>query len=159
MSNKKNGARLLVLDVKNPGILSFDSEGNDLRIVLDNIAGFPDGIVADPVKRHIYWTNMGEHREGEHFNQNDGSIERINFNGSGHTTIIPKGATFTPKQMQIDLENGFIYWSDREGMRVMRARLDGSEITTLIQTGNDDEDRKDETKHCVGIAVDNKKGH
>ena len=27
-----------------------------------------------------------------------------------------------------------LYWSDREGMRVMRANLDGSEIETLVDT-------------------------
>lgn len=153
-NNNTNGARLLVLDVKNSSILSLDTEGNDLRTVVDEVTGFPDGIAIDPVKGHIYWTNMGEYHEKERFPRNDGSIERINFDGSGHTTIIPKGHTFTPKQMQLDMVNGFIYWSDREGMRVMRAKIDGTEITTLIQTGAGEDDRKDETKHCVGIAVD-----
>jgi DNA-binding beta-propeller fold protein YncE len=151
---KTNDARLLVLDVKNSSILSFDTEGNDLRTVLNNVAGIPDGIAIDPINRHIYWTNMGSYHEGEHFPKNDGSIERINFDGLNHTTVIPKGGTFTPKQLQVDVENGFIYWSDREGMRVMRAKLDGTDITTLIQTGEGDEDRKDETRHCVGVAID-----
>jgi DNA-binding beta-propeller fold protein YncE len=158
-NNNTNEARLLVLDVKNASILSFDTEGNDLRTVTDKITGAPDGIAVDPVKGHIYWTNMGTCHEGEHFPRNDGSIERINFDGTGHTTIIPKGGTFTPKQMQIDRENGFIYWSDREGMRVMRAKLDGTDITTLIQTGDGEEDRKDETRHCVGVAVDVANGY
>src|SRR5258705_2849449 len=105
--NKTNGARLLVLDVKHSAILSFDREGNDLKTITDKV-GFPDGIAVDPIKGQIYWTNMGEYHEGEHFPKNDGSIERINFDGSGHTTIISKGATFTPKQMQIDVVNGFI---------------------------------------------------
>jgi DNA-binding beta-propeller fold protein YncE len=158
-TNKKiNGARLFVLDAKNSAILSFDTEGNDLKTVMDK-AGVPDGIAVDRVNKHIYWTNMGEYHEGEHFPRNDGSIERINFDGANHITIIPKGATFTPKQMQIDIVNGFIYWSDREGMRVMRAKLDGSEITTLIQTGEGDEDRKNETRHCVGVAIDTLNGH
>src|SRR5215813_4047704 len=146
-------ARLLVLDVKNSSILSFDTKGNDLKTITDK-AGVPDGIAIDPIKRHIYWTNMGTYHEGERFPKNDGSIERINFDGSNRTTIIPVGSTFTPKQMQIDVVNRFIYWSDREGMRVMRAKLDGSEITTLIQTGEGEHDRKDATKHCVGIAID-----
>jgi DNA-binding beta-propeller fold protein YncE len=157
-NNKTTSARLLVLDPKNSSILSFDTEGNDVRTVTDKV-GVPDGIAIDPIKEHIYWTNMGEYHEGERFPKNDGSIERINFDGSNHTTIIPKGATFTPKQMQIDVVNGFIYWSDREGMRVMRAKLDGTDITTLIQTGEGNEDRKDATRHCVGIAVDVKNGY
>ena len=148
-----NNARLLVLDVKNSSILSFDTEGNDLKTIIEKV-GVPDGIAIDPTKGHIYFTNMGLYHEGEHFPKNDGSIERINFDGSNRATIIPKGSTFTPKQMQIDVANGFIYWSDREGMRVMRAKLDGSHITTLIETGIGEEDRKDETRHCVGVAID-----
>jgi len=148
-----NSARLLVLDVKNSSILSFDTEGKDLKTVIDKV-GFPDGIAIDPINKHIYWTNMGSYHEGEHFPKNDGTIERISFDGSDHTTVIPKGATFTPKQLQLDLKNGFIYWSDREGMRVMRAKLDGTDITTLIQTGEGEEDQKDETRHCVGVAID-----
>ena len=27
------------------------------------------------------------------------------------------------------------YWADREGMRIMRCDLDGSNIETLVQTG------------------------
>ena len=156
--NKTNNGRLLVLDVRNAAILSFDTEGNDLSTITDK-AGVPDGIAVDSVKGHIYWTNMGAYHEGEHFPKNDGSIERINFDGSGHTTVIPKGATFTPKQMKIDIVNGFIYWSDREGMRVMRAKLNGADITTLIQTGEGEEDRKDETRHCVGVAIDTVNGY
>jgi DNA-binding beta-propeller fold protein YncE len=156
--NKASDARLLVLDARNASILSFDTEGNHLNNVTDK-AGVPDGIAIDPTNGHIYWTSMGEYHEGEHFPENDGSIERINFNGSGRTVIIPKGETFTPKQIQIDVVNGFIYWSDREGMRVMRAKLNGTEITTLIQTGDGKEDRKDETRHCVGVAIDTLNGY
>jgi DNA-binding beta-propeller fold protein YncE len=158
-NNNTNGARLLVLDTKSSAILSFNTEGNDAKTIIDKAVGVPDGIVIDPIKRHIYWTNMGGYHEGEHFPKNDGSIERINFDGSNRTTIIPTGSTFTPKQMQIDVVNGFIYWSDREGMRVIRARLDGTDITTLIQTGEGDEDRKDQTRHCVGVAIDAVNGY
>lgn len=154
-----NSARLLVLDVKNLSILSFDTEGNHLATVIDKVHGVPDGIVVDPVKKHIYWTSMGVYHEGERFPRQDGTIQRINFDGSGHTIIVREGIIFTPKQMQIDLLNGLLYWSDREGMRVMRSKLDGAEVTTLIQTGDGDEDRKDETRHCVGIALDPENGY
>jgi DNA-binding beta-propeller fold protein YncE len=154
-----DSARLLVLDAKNCSVLSFDTNGNHLKTVVEKCAGFPDGIAVDPIRRHIYWTNMGEHPQGEHFYDNDGSIERADFDGSNQTTVIPKGGTFTPKQLTLDTQNGFIYWSDREGMRVMRAKLDGSDITTLVQTGKGEEDRKDETRHCVGIAIDVENGY
>jgi hypothetical protein len=159
MNNKSNGARLLVLDATKCRIISLNENGGDRTVVIEKCAGYPDGIAIDPVNRHIYWTNMGEERTGEHFYENDGSIERADFDGSNRKMIIPKGGTVTPKQMQLDLTNGFIYWCDREGMRVMRAKLDGSDITTLIQTGHGVEDRKDETRHCVGIAIDAENGY
>src|SRR5258708_7768195 len=112
--NTENG-RLLVLDGKNARILLFNADGTNVRTVLDKCGGTPDGITIDVSRRHIYWTNMGEH-----WDQNDGFIERIDFDGTNRKMIIPKGGTFTPKQLQLDLENGLIYWCDREGMRVMR---------------------------------------
>src|SRR5260370_28984206 len=42
-------------------------------------------------------------------------------------------------------------------MRVMRANMDGSNITTLVVTGLGAEDQKDERKHCVGIAIDHRR--
>jgi hypothetical protein len=43
-------------------------------------------------------------------------------------------------------------------MRVMRCNLDGSEIETLAERGQGDADRRDETRWCVGIAVDAGRG-
>jgi hypothetical protein len=79
----------------------------------------PDGIVVDVVAGHIYWTNMGN------FTTNDGSIDRADLDGSNITNIVPAGGTFTPKQLQLDKQNGRLYWCDRESMRVMRCNLDG----------------------------------
>ena len=60
-------------------------------------------------------------------NQNDGSIERADLDGKNRTTIVPQGGTFTPKQLHLEKASGKLYWCDREGMRVMRANLDGSQ--------------------------------
>jgi hypothetical protein len=43
-------------------------------------------------------------------------------------------------------------------MRVMRANLDGSEVETLIETGHGDQDRRDQSRWCVGITIDPDKG-
>jgi len=72
--------------------------------------------------------------------------------------IVPKGGTFTPKQIYLDKKNGKLYWSDREGMRVMRSNLDGSKMETLVQTGQGETDRLDAMKWCVGITVDTERG-
>ena len=87
--------------------------------------------------------------------QNDGSIERADLDGRNRTTIVPEGSTFTPKQLHLDHKNRKLYWCDREGMRVMRSNLDGSKLETVVDSSQGDaRPGKDQTKWCVGIAVD-----
>ena len=71
-------------------------------------------------------------------NKNDGSIERVDLDGRNRVTIIGEGKTFTPKQLHLEKRSGKLYWCDREGMRVMRANLDGSNIETLVDTSKGD---------------------
>lgn len=147
--------RLLLLNIGSPSrLLSVSPDGEDIRVLLPDLGVAPDGVAIDRIRRHIFWTYMGTSHDGEDFFVNDGSIERVDFDGGNRTTIVPQGGTFTPKQMQCDAEHGFIYWCDREGMRVMRARVDGSEVTVLVQTGSTEEERHDRRRHCVGVAVD-----
>ncbi len=82
--------------------------------------------------------------------RNDGSITRSDLNGKDMITIVPPGGTFTPKQLQLEKRSGKLYWSDREGMRVMRANLDGSEIETLVDTSlGDSRPGSDQRKLCL----------
>ena len=81
---------------------------------------------------HIYWTNMGNP------SKNDGSIERADLDGQNRKTIVPEGGTFTPKQLHLEKKKGKLYWCDREGMRVMRSNLDGSQIETLVDASHGD---------------------
>ena len=143
--------RLFVLDISGNRVLSVNPDGSDRKVIVHECR-MPDGIAVDVEGGHIYWTNMGVP------NRNDGSIERADLDGRNRTTIVPQGGTFTPKQLQLDKQNGKLYWSDREGMRVMRANLDGSAVEILVQTGTSDSDRRDQTNWCVGIAVDAGRG-
>jgi hypothetical protein len=89
------------------------------------------------------------------FKKNDGAIFRSDLDGKNVTTIVPPGGTFTPKQLKLEKKSGKLYWSDREGMRVMRANLDGSNVETLVDTSHGDpRPGPDAKKWCVGIAVD-----
>jgi DNA-binding beta-propeller fold protein YncE len=109
----------------------------------------PDGLVIDLAAGHLYWTHMGNPTA------NDGSIVRSDLDGKNLKTIVSNGATFTPKQLQLEKKSKKLYWCDREGMRVMRANLDGSSIETLVDTSQGDpRPGKDATKWCVGIALD-----
>ena len=143
--------RLFFLDLAEGRVLSVNPDGSDKRIIVEG-GRLPDGIEIDVDAGHIYWTNMGS------LGRSDGSIERIGLDGSGRTTIVPEGGTHTPKQLQLDLRNRRLYWCDREGMRVMRCNFDGSGIETLISTGSSELDRGDQSRWCVGIAIDLDRG-
>jgi DNA-binding beta-propeller fold protein YncE len=149
--NKGNGvvARIFFLDLGGGRVLSANPDGSDLKTLLIEGRKLPDGLAVDVAAGHLYWTNMGNPKA------NDGSIFRSDLDGRNLTTIIAPGGTFTAKQLQIDKPNGKLYWCDREGMRVMRANLDGSNIETLVDTSEGDpRPGADPTKWCVGIAVD-----
>src|SRR5690606_38397700 len=51
------------------------------------------------------------------------------------------------------------YWSDREGMRVMRANLDGTGLETLVEIASGDAARENAANWAVGVAVDVGRGH
>ena len=144
--------RLFVLELNAGRIHSMNTDGSDRKTIVTDCR-MCDGIVVDAEAGHIYWTNMGVP------NLNDGSIERADIDGSNRRTIVPEGGTFTPKQIHLDKQNGKLYWCDREGMRVMRADLDGSQIETLVEAGRGEDDRRDQTRWCVGITIDPKHEH
>ena len=146
---KSTSGRLFFLDLGGGRILSANQDGSDLKTIVTEGRRLPDGIVVDVEAGHLYWTNMGS------LKANDGSIERSDLDGSNVIAIVPEGETFTPKQLQLDKKNGKLYWSDREGMRVMRCNLNGSQIETIVDTSQgDSRPGPDATKWCVGIAVD-----
>ena len=144
--NPPTTGRLFFLDLSAGRMLSANPDGSDLKTVINEGRRLPDGLVIDVAARHIYWTNMGDPK------RNDGSIMRSDLNGKNMITIVPPGGTFTPKQLQMEKRSGKLYWSDREGMRVMRANLDGSEIETLVDTSQgDSRPGSDQSKrHCGG---------
>jgi hypothetical protein len=149
---KETLGRLFVLDLSGSRIFSMNDDGTGPKTLVSGCQ-MPDGIALDLLNGHMYWTDMGV------TSRNDGKIERADLDGRNRKIIVPEGATYTPKQIHLDAKHRKLYWSDREGMRVMRANLDGSQIETLIQTGEGADDRADPTKWCVGITVDTERGH
>jgi len=149
---KPTSGHLFFLDVSGSRIMSLNPDGYNLKAIVTKGLRIPDGLAVDVDAGHIYWTNMGNP------SANDGSIDRCDLDGSNVTNIIPPGGTFTPKQLQLDKRSGKLYWSDREGMRVMRANLNGSAIETLVETGRSEADRRDLRNWCIGIALDTEGG-
>jgi sugar lactone lactonase YvrE len=141
-------------------VFAMDAETGAVTTLVDHMpadgsrpTGVNDGIAVLAATGQIFWTNMGKAAE------RDGYIMRCERDGSGVMTIVPPGGTFTPKQLKIDEQNGKLYWSDREGMAVMRCNLDGSLIETIVAAGSPVTDKGDQSRWCVGMAVDAGRGH
>lgn len=141
-------------------VYALDAAGGDAVTLVDQApkdgsraTGVFDGIAVDSRTGQIYWTDMGraDHR--------DGYIMRCERDGSGLTTIVPPGGTFTPKQLKLDEASNTLYWSDREGMAIQRCNLDGGNIETIVITGNPVSHKADHWRWCVGMAVDSARGH
>jgi hypothetical protein len=149
----KSSGRLFVLDLSGGRVFSMNPDGSDSKTLVTGCR-MPDGIALDLEKGHFYWTDMGVP------NRDDGKIERADLDGGNRRTIVPEGVTFTPKQIHLDSKNRKLYWSDREGMRVMRSNLDGSHVETLVDASQGDtRPGADSRKWCVGITVDADRGH
>ncbi len=73
-ANKNATGRLFFLEASGGRIHSANADGSDRKIIVTGCR-IPDGIVVDVEAGHIYWTNMGVP------NRNDGSIERVDFDG------------------------------------------------------------------------------
>lgn len=155
--------RLLVLDcaLSTPGfsggrIISTTTQGSATKDVVSNIATLPDGITVDPASQYMYVTHMGSA-----LSTNSGHIMRYNLDGSDPQTVIQTGSigVWTPKQITFVEHEGrkWVYWCDREGMKVMRACVDTlpAKPEVLFSTGDpargDGEDKK---RWCVGVSVD-----
>jgi DNA-binding beta-propeller fold protein YncE len=141
--------RLFVLELNAGRIHCMNTDGSDRKTIVSD-CHLPDGIVVDVEAGHIYWTNMGIP------NLNDGSIERADIDGKNRKIIVAQGDTHTPKQIILDKKGGKLYWCDREGMRVMRCNLDGSQLETLIEAGRGEADSRDQTRWPVGLTIDPK---
>ncbi len=141
-------------------VFSLDPAGGSPVTLVDDTpkggarpTGVNDGIAVDSRTGQIYWTNMGRASD------RDGYIMRCERDGSGVTTIVKKGKTFTPKQLKLEEASGKLYWSDREGMAIQRCNLDGSELETIVITGDPVQNKGEQARWCVGIAIDPARGH
>ncbi|ROV94393.1 hypothetical protein VSDG_05973 [Cytospora chrysosperma] len=136
-----------------PGAVMEISGDGKTQKALVNDQALPDGVDVDNSTGRMFWTCMATP------GQPDGSVHSANLDGSDVKSIVPKGAINTPKQLVVEPVSKKLYFSDREGMRVFRCNYDGSELETIIKTGDwEKEGSEDQTKWCVGITVSRKYG-
>jgi len=121
------------------GLHSANADGTDAKTLVPLNDG-PDGVAVDAAAGKIYWTNMGS--------GGNGSVQRSNLDGSKVEYVVPKGGTYFAKQIQLDLIHGKAYWSDRDGLKIQRCNLDGSQNEVLVSG----------VKNPVGMALDTAAG-
>lgn len=150
---------LLALAIRSGRILRVSLPEGGVETLLDGAGSSPDGIVVE--SGVVYWTTMGApvvdaSRAGEvvrDWSAANGGVHAVGLDGTGKRDVVPVGAITTGKQLASD-GAGTLYWSDREGCRVSRVRVDGSGLTDLIVNTPDESS----TQECVGIAVDPVRG-
>jgi hypothetical protein len=64
--------------------------------------------------------------EPELFTRN-GSLERVDLDGSNRMMIVPRHIHHQ-QATHTDFDEGTLHWCDREGMKVLRCDLDGSNV-------------------------------
>lgn len=66
--------------------------------------------------------------------------------------------THTTKQCTLDKMTDRLYWCDREGGRIQRCSLDGSQLETLYDSAKGkSRPLTDNQNWCVGITIDTKR--
>jgi hypothetical protein len=159
---------LLALSPIQQMLLKIDITTGESTTLVDRLTDGPDGIVVDPDRKYVYWTNMGvpglpegrapKSDEDLDFYRVNGSLERVEIDGSGRTFILPVGSFVTGKQLAGAWSAGRLYWSDREGAAVRSARLDGTDLRDEIVVATAEADRRVIRNQCVGVAVDEQQG-
>lgn len=147
--NEYSNPYLLLLDVHSPAIVQFNKSTRQTIPIIEELGGTPDGIAIDPANRLIYWSNMGDDYEAD-----DGSINVMNFDGTGRKMLLGNGKIRTPKQLHLDLVNQRLYWCDREGGMVSSCNIDGSNLFVHVARSRDKHNKVDILDQCVGITVD-----
>ncbi|MCH8333302.1 IPT/TIG domain-containing protein, partial [Candidatus Sumerlaeota bacterium] len=125
------------------------ADGAGVEELVSGLEG-PDGVGLDLLRNRVYWTNMAR---GPH-----GSIQRAHLDGTpiqgDEKYLIQPGSLTTGKEIELDLAGGKIYWSDRDGKRIQRANLDGTELETLISVFTRPGGEAIPLENPVGMALD-----
>lgn len=96
-----------------------DLDGSNPTLVFqDSTSAQVEGLALDVAGGRIYFADAVQ------------GIRRVNFNGSGVTTLV--GGTSEANGVDLDLAGGKLYWTDVDLDHIRRADLDGQNVETLV---------------------------
>ncbi len=150
---------LYVLAIRSARIIEIDVATGENRTFLEGTGRSPDGVVV--VDGRVYWTTMGtptivdeeqlaagNRERALAYTARNGGVHVVGVDGSGRGDVVPAGGITTGKQLTH--ADGWLYWGDREGLRVSRVRTDGSGLEDLVVNDG----AGGVADWCVGVAVD-----
>lgn len=127
-----------------------NADGSNFQVLVSDLDE-PDGVVTDPLNNIVYWTNMS-------FGGPGGSLQRARLDGSaviqGETFLVSPGSFQVGKEIEVDKVDGKLYWADRDGRRIMRANMDGSDVQPVLSGFRASDGEILELQNPVGIALD-----
>lgn len=132
-------------------IIQISESGQCTRSIAQGLC-LPDAVELDAETSRLFGTCMG------YPGANDGFVWCSNIDGSNASTVLPKGVLNTPKQLAIDSIARKLYIADREGTRIVRCNMDGSQLETLVTAHDTAPLGNDCSQWCVGVAVAPKMG-
>lgn len=141
--------KLMLLDAYQFQILLFNPNNGRYNIVVEDTDGAPDGVVFNPNDNLYYWSSMGKIEEAI-----DGSIKYTSLDGKQQGIIINVGDAHTPKQITLDPKANYLYWCDKNGMKITRCNIKTKKIEVLLDASNLFLSEHKESRFCVGIAID-----
>jgi len=143
--------KLVALDAFTGRIFFIDPNDYSTEDFIARDEETPDGVVYDSASQRLYWTNMGRD-----YDVKDGHIRYGSLNGeeSGYTVSV--GNTHTPKQLAMDADSRYLYWCDREGMRIERCQIATGKVEVLLDSSKLFPSEVRESRYCIGIALDQK---
>lgn len=149
MNINKLNYQLVALEAVKGQVIAINPNDSSSKILIGDEVGTPDGVVYNPNDQRLYWTNMGADYDAQ-----DGYIQYCDLNGQNKGTLVKIGDTHTPKQLQLDHRTNYLYWCDREGMKIERCSIQTGQVETLLETKDMFANENIKNRYCVGIALD-----
>jgi hypothetical protein len=152
----KAGGKLYWADRDGRHFMRANIDGSEVESVLHSFTDSagetiplqnPVGVALDEVRRHVYVTDrfMGTiMRFGMDMPPGENHLNRSDV----EVLVAPRSADDRPIDIDLDLEKGQMYWTDRGVHQVLRAGLDGSNVEVLIDSS------KVAIKDPIGISLD-----
>lgn len=113
--------------IQERSIWMANSDGTDAKSIF--VGNGPQAITVDSVGKRIYWTKR--------FNSGSGQIVRARLDGTGIEVVAQEGLAPWLEELAVDPIAKRIYWTGRypngiSPARIRSAKLDGSDIKTLV---------------------------